>query len=534
MSHKSLLQFVEKRIEYLNLMTSTIAPTGSQKHKVLHTEAMEGILRAINSCKGIPADAVSDLHSKLSGVLSDEAVNALLGACNAKVDLSNLSGAVVQKLAPKQVNLVLDNYLTEQHWSVFTNPNHAPRDKLMVMAAIFVAIGLHHSDEKTKSLGCALSQQTNGFEAKNIYAALTEFRELLKAALASTHSCSVLGPEVYPEAIEEFKAKNPELFLQAFPAEPPTKTKWNNEFRAMVLRVCPCRDTKTGVQQASRCIDLKNYNPALRHSTGPPLAQTPAPHKLAPKQQLSLSPPQLLQLCPQPLQSQQAETRVQPQQLALALQETVAQREAQASSQPLQSQQAETHEQPQQQLGNLALALSPKQGAVTQNEAQAPTWTPWPAVSLAPGGGLQPTIEQEKAPRKSMKDVVAVINDKVKSGQESITDNEPSTAKQIKATATPKKTTRTPTTKANPKKRPASCMATQSKPPCPTSTSGPINYKCGRIYMSTTKKKFRVICEVPNYATEAKVAWGEAGKPTPATWAMALQKIDEYVSANAP
>ena len=60
-------------------------------------------------------------------------------------------------------------------------------------------------------------------------------------------------------------------------------------------------------------------------------------------------------------------------------------------------------------------------------------------ASLAPGGGLQPTIEQEKAPRKSMKDVVAEINDKVKSGQESITDNEPSTAKPIKATAAPKK-----------------------------------------------------------------------------------------------
>ena len=52
--------------------------------------------------------------------------------------------------------------------------------------------------------------------------------------------------------------------------------------------------------------------------------------------------------------------------------------------------------------------------------------------------------------------------------------------------------------------------------------------------MSTTKKTFRVICEVPNYATEAKVSWGEAGKPTPATGAMALRKIDEYVSANAP
>ena len=52
--------------------------------------------------------------------------------------------------------------------------------------------------------------------------------------------------------------------------------------------------------------------------------------------------------------------------------------------------------------------------------------------------------------------------------------------------------------------------------------------------MSTAQNKFRVIREMPNYATEAKVSWGEAGKPTPATWAMALRKIDDYVSANAP
>ena len=75
-------------------MAGTIAPTGSQKHKVLQTEAMEGILRAINSCKGIPADVVSDLHSKLRGVLSDDAVSALLGACNAKVDLGACNAKV--------------------------------------------------------------------------------------------------------------------------------------------------------------------------------------------------------------------------------------------------------------------------------------------------------------------------------------------------------------------------------------------------------------------------------------------------------
>ena len=66
-----------------------------------------------------------------------------------------------------------------------------------------------------------------------------------------------------------------------------------------------------------------------------------------------------------------------------------------------------------------------------------------------------------------------------------------------------------------------------TKPPCPCRGASPTFYKGGVIYLSEARKNFRIIRQLPNYATEASVKWVKA-KPSQRTWDEALSKIDSY------
>jgi hypothetical protein len=65
------------------------------------------------------------------------------------------------------------------------------------------------------------------------------------------------------------------------------------------------------------------------------------------------------------------------------------------------------------------------------------------------------------------------------------------------------------------------------KPACPELGSVPVLYKQAKIYISETRKSFRVICEATNYATEVSVKW-KSDKPNARSWAEALKKVDAY------
>lgn len=80
------------------------------------------------------------------------------------------------------------------------------------------------------------------------------------------------------------------------------------------------------------------------------------------------------------------------------------------------------------------------------------------------------------------------------------------------------------------RKRPAAAVKVwekASKPPCPGASDGPLDYKRARIYQSTSKSMFRVICDRTNYSTEKAIRWNK-GKPTPSTWKKAIAVVDEY------
>jgi len=66
-----------------------------------------------------------------------------------------------------------------------------------------------------------------------------------------------------------------------------------------------------------------------------------------------------------------------------------------------------------------------------------------------------------------------------------------------------------------------------TRPPLPSLGDDAVFYKGGVIYTSTTRKAFRVIQALPDYATETGVKW-KGARPTAAEWGKALKKIDTY------
>ena len=55
----------------------------------------------------------------------------------------------------------------------------------------------------------------------------------------------------------------------------------------------------------------------------------------------------------------------------------------------------------------------------------------------------------------------------------------------------------------------------------------PQDYKAGRIYVSATKKGYKVIRNYPDFDSERLVRWSGA-TPTKAEWEAALAAIDGY------
>ena len=53
-----------------------------------------------------------------------------------------------------------------------------------------------------------------------------------------------------------------------------------------------------------------------------------------------------------------------------------------------------------------------------------------------------------------------------------------------------------------------------------------VYYKGGKIYTSGTGKRFRVITNAKDYASEKQASWGQK-KPTATAWAVALRFIDD-------
>ena len=68
--------------------------------------------------------------------------------------------------------------------------------------------------------------------------------------------------------------------------------------------------------------------------------------------------------------------------------------------------------------------------------------------------------------------------------------------------------------------------AVTCKPPLPSIDAGVTHYKGGKIYISQSKKCFRIMLDAKNYASEVKERW-VGSKPTQQAWVAALRRIDQ-------
>ena len=112
----SLLTLVKKSVDYVELMKTTIAPSGSQQHKAMQQDCAAGILKAISQLKALPQESVQGIGSVCNDKLTQEQVHAILQACSSKVHLAGNGGGTKKSW---QQNYVLDEHLTEQLWLFF-------------------------------------------------------------------------------------------------------------------------------------------------------------------------------------------------------------------------------------------------------------------------------------------------------------------------------------------------------------------------------------------------------------------------------
>ena len=170
----SLLTLVRKDVDYIELMKSTIAPAGTQKHQGMQQDCAAGIIKAISQIKALPQEAAQEIDDVCRCKLTDKQVSAIVQACQSKIHFA-AGGSSLKK--SWQQNYVLDEHLIAQLWHAFLGDGFTEGQQLQCMACQFVALGLFDTDEKTKAFGTAIATQKQGFEPSRVYQSLCKFKK---------------------------------------------------------------------------------------------------------------------------------------------------------------------------------------------------------------------------------------------------------------------------------------------------------------------------------------------------------------------
>ena len=522
MVRASICEFVAKRMQYIELMQASGVNPGTARWEQLLSDGVTGIMQMVRTHRHFTVDEAMNVRQQLDdkALLSPESVDAIMQHLDARVDISSGTSSGLGSSAPKQTHFFVDNYVTEQLWACLRDQSVLKDNKMLAVVKLFVSLGLRVPNEKTFAMGCALATHAHGLEVNTLLIDVRNFKMCFRA-IVDENLGLLIGPDTYPETAEKFQELHPEVYAQAFPDDQPIPSMWPSDYRAMVKKLAPCRDTKAGVDKAMVQYSASSASASASRSGGslpgfrlcPPARPATPGHRMAAIPNLSSEPSAVPWASAAPAQALLA--------LPAPCPEYQAQPAAPTMPPPAALPAAPTMPRP------AAPPAAPTQPQPSLGPEGLPAWAPPTAVAAGTSAAAAVPTLAEATDRIKQKLLAGKADAKAEAaGNEGDDvsvegDDAPAPRKRPAAAPAGGKTAKMRKPAAAPK------VLWEREPPCPREGSAAVNYKQGRVYTSTPRKSFRVIRAVPDYATELRVPWG-ADKPNQAAWKKALKAIEDY------
>ena len=179
---KALVDFVTKRLQYIELISQSGVKPGTPKYAQLRVDCCAAIMQYIKTSRCLTVDCVVDVNAALVAkpMLSEESVALIMQALDAKVNMASTTMTGVPNSDSKQNNLNIDNYLSADLWKCFEDAAISKENKIFAMAKVFVSIGLVRPNAKTFSYGSAIATQAHGFEVTQMLADTRRLKDLFR------------------------------------------------------------------------------------------------------------------------------------------------------------------------------------------------------------------------------------------------------------------------------------------------------------------------------------------------------------------
>ena len=192
-----LLNFIEKRFEYIKCMEQGPAAKGSAQHIDSLNKSADAVATQVTSSKPIDLDVGSKLHELiLKSPFDEDQQAALVSRVHEKVDMQSSASKL------KQVNMSVHNQMVAEDWVIVLDKTASTNRRLMQTAQAFNRIRLINADEKTLAHGVGIGTITDAPVERELFLGhLVRFKEFVTNAGA----LSIKGPLLYPSTVEELE-----------------------------------------------------------------------------------------------------------------------------------------------------------------------------------------------------------------------------------------------------------------------------------------------------------------------------------------
>ena len=121
---KAVVEFVTKRLQYIELVSASGVKPGTPKHGQLLVDCCTAILQFIRTSRSLTVDCVVDVNAALLAkpMLSEESVGLIMQALDAKVNMASTTMTGAPNSESKQNNMNIDSYQSDALWKCIEDP----------------------------------------------------------------------------------------------------------------------------------------------------------------------------------------------------------------------------------------------------------------------------------------------------------------------------------------------------------------------------------------------------------------------------